>query len=80
MQQPHALFGKLEQVHDGQSIRYYKRKDGRAIVFTVCCHCKLTHLEEYLPRKTYIRVRAWRDDKRTAILRKRKAKKGGHKK
>jgi hypothetical protein len=70
---PEAQFGKIKQVYDGQTHRYYTRRDGTAVVFTVCCSCKLVHLEQYLPRKTYIRVRAWRDDKRTAILRKRKS-------
>lgn len=66
---PRAKFGKLVQVEEGKAERYYTRKDGTAVVFTVCCDCGLTHIDEYLPRKTYIRVRAWRDEARTKKMR-----------
>ena len=56
----------------GEPVRYAMRKNGSALVKTVCCDCKLVHLEEFTPRKTYIRVRVWRDDKLTETLRKRK--------
>lgn len=69
---PKANFGKPIQVHDGEAHRYLLRKDGRNISYTVCCDCGLTHLEEYTPRKGYIRVRVWRDDDRTAEMRRRK--------
>ena len=54
-----------KQVSNGEIHRYYKRKSGACIVFTVCCDCGLTHLEEFVPRNTYIRVRVWRDEKKT---------------
>ena len=63
---------KTEHPKAGEPIRYAIRKGGFALVRTVCCDCKLVHLEEFTPRKTYIRVRVWRDDKLTEMLRKRK--------
>lgn len=74
MGRPAVRFGKIEQVHDGQVLRYYKRKDGRALAYTICCSCALTHLEEFIPRKNYIRVRVWRDEEKTAWLRSKKKK------
>jgi len=53
------------QVKNGEIHRYYLRKNRTAIVFTVCCDCGLTHMEEFLPRSTYIRVRVWRDEEGT---------------
>lgn len=67
---PIANFGKLVQVQEGKIERYYQRKDGKCVVFTVCCDCGLTHLEEFLPKKGYIRVRVWRDDTRTKEMHK----------
>jgi len=72
---PKADFGKPVQVRDGEVHRYHIRKDGRAISYTICCDCGLTHLEEFVPKKTYIKVRVWRDDVRTAEMRRRKKKK-----
>lgn len=69
---PKADFGKVVQVKDGETHRYHLRKDGRCISYTVCCDCGLTHLEEFAPRKNYIKVRVWRDEDKTAEMRKRK--------
>jgi hypothetical protein len=71
---PKASFGTPVQVLDGEIHRYHVRKDGRYIGFTVCCDCSLVHLEEFTPRKGYIKVRVWRDYKRTKEMRKRKRK------
>lgn len=54
-----------KQVRDGEIHRYYKRKNGACIVVTICCDCGLTHVQEFIPKKRYVRVRVWRDDKRT---------------
>ena len=69
---PKAKFGKTEQAIEGKPHRYYSRKSGETVVYTVCCDCKLVHLEEFTPRKGYIKVRVWRDDQRTQRLRKGK--------
>jgi hypothetical protein len=74
MIEPKAVIGRIEHVKPGQPIKYYRRKNGTAVVFTVCCDCALTHLEEFTPRKNYIRVRVWRDDEKTKKFRKRKNK------
>lgn len=67
--QPTALWGKVEQVHDGVPERYHRRKDGSTVIYTVCCDCGLVHKEEYVPHTTYLRVRAWRDEARTRRMR-----------
>lgn len=69
---PPASFGKVQQVYDGVPERYWKRRNGAAVLFTVCCDCGLVHLEELTPRGRYIKARVWRDDKRTGEMRKRK--------
>ena len=69
---PTASFGRPVQISDGETHRYHVRKDGRSITYTVCCDCNLVHLEEFTPRKGYIKVRVWRDDVKTAELRKKK--------
>lgn len=61
---------KSYRVSPGEPIKYHLRKGGSAYVRTVCCDCGLVHLEEFTPRKAYIRVRAWRDDRYTRIVRK----------
>jgi len=71
---PKASFGTPVQITDGQVHRYHLRKDGRSIGFTVCCDCSLVHLEEHTPRNGYIKVRVWRDDEKTAELRKAERK------
>jgi hypothetical protein len=73
---PKAKHGKITQVLDGEVHRYSLRKGGSAVLYTVCCDCGLTHLEEFTPRKGYIKVRVWRDEARTKAQRrgKRKAK------
>lgn len=75
MAKPKAQFGKPIQVSDGEIHRYPLRADGSAVSYTICCDCGLTHLEEFIPRKNYIRVRVWRDEDRTKEQRKRKRKK-----
>lgn len=75
MEKPNAKVGKVEHVTPGKPVKYYLRKDGTAVVFTVCCDCSLTHLEEFTPKKTYIRVRVWRDDEKTKKFRKEKRRK-----
>ncbi len=56
-------------VYEGDSHKYYKRKNGAAVVIAVCCDCGLSHVEEFMPRKAYIRVRVWRDEKETKKFR-----------
>ena len=65
MQLPKAKVGKIEHLSDGQVTRMYSRRDGRVVGYTICCDCGLTHLEELVPRKGYIRLRVWRDDRLT---------------
>jgi len=68
---PEARVGKIEQIEDGISYRYHRRKDGSVVVHTICCDCCLVHLEEYTVNKRYLTVKVWRDDEATAKLRKR---------
>ena len=68
---PRANFGKVEQVKEGVPHKYNLRPDGTAVAYTICCDCGLTHLEEFTPRKSYIRVRVWREDERTEHQRKK---------
>jgi hypothetical protein len=62
---PKALVGKIEQAHEGKRHRYYLRKNGSFVGYTICCDCGLTHLEEIKIRKQYLSVRVWRDEKLT---------------
>lgn len=62
---PDGKFGAPVQVHEAEPHRYKLRKDGKAVEYSVCCDCGLVHLEEFTPRKGYIRVRVWRDEDRT---------------
>jgi histidyl-tRNA synthetase len=69
---PKAQWGKVEQVREGKSHRYYLRPDGTAVAYTICCDCGLTHLEEFKPEKRYIRVKVWREEELTQKQRNRK--------
>lgn len=69
MGKPKVNLGKIEQVYDGKPVKYYRRNNGSAVLYTICCHCQLVHLEELTPRKDYIRARVWRDEEKTAWLR-----------
>jgi hypothetical protein len=72
MQPPKTVFPKRTvQIYDGVIHRYHTRRNGAAVVHTVCCDCGLVHVEEFLPKNGYIRVRVWRDDKHTKEVRKR---------
>lgn len=64
--------GKTQQIYDGVVHRYSRRKDGTAVIYTVCCDCGLTHLEEFLPKRGYIRVRVWREEAITREVRRRR--------
>ena len=63
---------RARQVKNGEPIRYYKRKDGSAVIITRCCDCSLVHVEQLKPTARYIMVRVWRDEKRTQESRRRK--------
>ena len=69
---PKAQWGKIEHVTEGKPHRYYLRPNGTAVAYTICCDCGLTHLEEFTPRKKYIRVRVWREEEFTQKQRRRK--------
>ena len=71
---PKANYGKMVEVQDGETHKYHLRKDGTSVVYTVCCDCNLTHLEEFTPKKDHIRVRVWRDDEKTSDLRRQTKK------
>lgn len=70
-QKPSAKVGKIEQVVDGKSHRYYIRDGGSAVFYTICCDCSLVHLEKLTPRKGYIAAEVWREDELTAQFRKK---------
>jgi hypothetical protein len=69
---PKAKFGKVEQAVEGQAHKYHTRKNGTTVVYTVCCDCGLVHLEEFVQKPKYLRVRVWRDDQRTQAIRKQR--------
>lgn len=66
--------GKMTQVVDGKSYKWYERDDGTYVEVSVCCDCQLVHVIEMKPNKGYIRVKVWRDDEKTKELRKEKRK------
>jgi hypothetical protein len=66
---PKAVVGKVEQAQEGKTHRYFRRKNGTAVAYTICCDCGLTHLETFTPRKRYIAVKVWRDEKLTRKFR-----------
>lgn len=70
-EKPSARLGKIEDVDEGVSLRYHRRKDGSVVMHTICCDCCLVHLEQYIPNKHYITVKVWRDDANTSRLRER---------
>jgi hypothetical protein len=72
MKRPKVNFSNIFQVVDGKAYRWYKRVDGTYVEASVCCDCKLVHIMEIKPNKTYARVKVWRDEKKTKELRKRK--------
>ena len=61
--------GKVEQVIEGKTHRYHRRKNGKVFVYTACCDCGLVHLEIFEPNKNYISVKAWRAEKLTKMFR-----------
>ena len=67
----HNKIDKIVQVSDGQLLRHSYRKDGTSFVHNSCCDCGLVHLFQYIPRKRYLGIRAWRDVPLTRALRKR---------
>ena len=69
---PFAKFGKISVMTEGQTHRYYRRKNGTSVVYTICCDCSLVHVEQLTPHKRYISVCCWRDDVYTKRLRRRK--------
>lgn len=60
---------KITRPQDGEVCRYWRRKNGIVVIRTACCDCGLVHLEELTPRKMYIRIRVWRDEKLTKKMR-----------
>ena len=80
MKIPPKIYGdtittKIVQVEDGKAYPWKMRKDGTAVEVSICCDCSLVHIIEAQPRKGYIRMRVWRDDTRTKLLRKKKGRK-----
>lgn len=73
-QKPLAKVGKIEQVINGKTHRYYTRDSGSAIFYTICCDCSLVHLEKLTPRKGYIKAEVWREDLLTAQFRRKDGK------
>jgi hypothetical protein len=59
----------------GEVVKVYWRKSRTAIEYTACCDCGLVHLMAYEPRKTYLRVRAWRAEDKTKEMRRLRRKK-----
>jgi len=72
MRKPKVNFGKLTQVIDGKSYRWYKRSDGTFVEASVCCDCLLAHVIEMKPTKRYMRVKVWREDEKTNELRRKR--------
>lgn len=60
-----------KQVADGETLRIYKRKNGVAVVRTVCCSCGLTHIDLFKDTKRYLRSIGYRDQEYTEFLRNR---------
>jgi len=69
VKKPLAAVGKIEHIEDGRTHRYYKRHNGSAVVYTICCDCNLVHLEKFTPRRGYIAVTVWREDDLTQKFR-----------
>ena len=68
---PFAPLGKPQQIHPGVSYRTYRRKNGLAVVYNICCDCGLTHLEAIRVNKRYLTCYTWRDEAQTRKIRKR---------
>ena len=71
--------GTVKSPAAGEVVRVYWRKKHVAVEFVACCDCGLVHLMAYEPRKTYLRVRAWRDERRTREMRRIRRARRKHK-
>lgn len=68
---PFAPLGKILKVEAGKSYRTYRRKNGLAVTFNICCGCGLTHLDVTRVNKNYLTCYSWRDEAQTKLNRRR---------
>jgi len=78
MNKPPKIYGdglqSIVQVEDGKTYPWKLRKDGTAVECSICCDCQLVHIIEAKPMRGYIRMRVWRDETKTQLLRKKRRK------
>lgn len=74
-----SYVGTVKSPAAGEVVKVWWRKKHVAVEFVACCDCGLVHLMAYEPRKTYLRVRAWRDERRTREMRKIRRARRNHK-
>ncbi len=67
--QEKPLIGTIKAPAGGEPVYLRWNKKHIAVESMACCDCGLVHLMAYEPRKTYLRVRAWRDERRTREMR-----------